>query len=216
MKNIIMAALAVLVLGTGAGHATILLDTIGGDAYGPPALGYPFQNVGDTPASLAIGVGFSAGTSTEINGILAYIYPAGSPASFTLGLMQADSSGAPAGSALYTTDILFADATQPVKLSDLHWSIDAGSNYFLVAIAEFGSQNSWQASSQQTGQVAAAGYPFTSWGVFDDSALPAAIISTENIPDVSGVPLHPSTWPMMALGVVLFGWVASRRKQAAI
>lgn len=208
MKTILAAATAIFLVGTSASHATVLLDTIGGDAYGAN-LGWSVLNVGSAPATQSIGLGFFAATSTQVNGIEAFIGPQQGAAltTFTLGIMEDNGSGLPDGTFLYQTN-LAADGAQPVLLNNLNWSIGAGS-YFLVAIADFGALNSWQFSSTQTGSFAyTAGEPNGSW-LAANSSLPAAIISTENI---SAVPLGSPALPSMVVGGLMIGWIASRRR----
>lgn len=218
MKTTLMAASAIFLAGICSSHATILKDTIGGDTYGAPgAIGWGVFDAGIFGAQ-SIGLGFSAAASTQVNGIEAYISPSDAlnPATgFTLGIMKDDGSGIPTGSFLYQSSIS-ADFTKPVILNDLNWSIGTGS-YFLVAIADFGTTNGWQRNPNLTGQFDfTAGDTNSNWLLFS-SFLPEAIISTENIPTrVLGVPLHSSSWPMMALGSALFGWLAFRRRQVAV
>jgi hypothetical protein len=219
MKTTLMAASAIFLAGICSSQATILRDTIGGDTYGAPgSTGWSVYDAGGLGAQ-SIGLGFSTAASTQVNGIKAFISPSdplNNPLTgFTLGIMQDNGSGIPTGSFLHQSSVS-ADLTNPVILNNLNWSIGTGS-YFLVAIAEFGTTNAWQMNPGLAGPFAFTfGDPNSNWTSFS-SALPEAIISTENIPTrVSGVPLHPSAWPMMALGSALFGWLAFQRRQVAV
>ncbi|WP_407184993.1 hypothetical protein [Bradyrhizobium centrosematis] len=208
MKTILAAATAILLVGTSTSYATILRDTIGGDTYGASA-GWGVQNVGSSPDTQSIGLGFLAAASTQVNGIEAFIGPQPGSAltTFTLGIMEDNGSGIPTGTFLYQTN-LAADSAHPVLLSNLNWSIGAGS-YFLVAIADFGALNSWQFNTTQTKPFAyTAGDPNSTW-LAANNYLPEAIISTENI---SAVPLGNPTLPSMVLGGLMMGWIASRRR----
>lgn len=208
MKTILAAATAIFLVGTSASHATILRDTIGGNAYGA-SLGWGVLNVGLAPDTQSIGLGFSTATSTQVNGIEAFIGPQPGAAltTFTLGIMADNGSGIPDGTFLHQTS-LAADSAHPVLLNNLNWSIGAGS-YFLVAIADFGALNSWQYNATQTGPFAfTAGQPNGNWLVADNF-LPAAIISTENI---SAVPLGSPALPSIVVGGLMVGWIASRRR----
>lgn len=208
MKTILAAATAIFLVGTSSSHATILRDTIGGDTYGA-STGWAVQNVGASPATQSIGLGFFTATSTQVNGIEAFIGP--QPGSlfttFTLGIMENNGSGIPTGTFLYQTN-LTADSAHPVLLNNLNWSIGAGS-YFLVAIADFGALKSWQFNTTQIGPFAySAGDPNGNW-LAANNYLPEAIVSTENI---SAVPLGNPTLPSMVLGGLMMGWIASRRR----
>ena len=208
MKTILAAATAIFLVGTSASHATILLDTIGGATYGAGP-GWGVVNVGAVPDTQSIGLGFFTATSTQVNGIEAFIGPQPGAAltTFTLGIMEADGFGLPNGSFLHQTS-LSADSAHPVLLNNLNWSIGAGS-YFLVAIAEYGTLNSWQYSATQAGPFAfTIGEPNGNW-LAANSSLPAAIISTENI---SAVPLGSPALPSMIVGGLMMGWIASRRR----
>ncbi|MBK3665322.1 hypothetical protein JJE66_29335 [Bradyrhizobium diazoefficiens] len=210
MKTILAAATAILLVGTGSSYATVLRDTIGGDAYGASS-GWGVQNVGSAPDTQSIGLGFLTATSTQVNGIEAFIGP--QPGSllttFTLGIMADNGSGIPTGTFLYQTS-LDADSAHPVLLNNLNWSIDAGS-YFLVAIADFATLNSWQFNTQQIGSFAfTAGDPNGNWlPANNNNYLPEATISTENI---SAVPLGNPTLPSVVLGGLMMGWIAVRRR----
>ena len=213
MKTILAAATAIFLAGTSASHATILRDTIGGDLYGP-GFGWPVQNVGSEPDTHSIGLGFFTATSTQVNGIEAYIGPqAGTlTTSFTLGIMKDNGSGIPTGALLHETS-LEADGAHSVLLNNLNWSIEAGS-YFLVAIADFGTLNSWRHNTRLTGSFAfTVGDPKGNWLATDkddpESYLPQAIISTENI---SAVPLGSPSLPSMVVGGLMMGWIVSRRR----
>lgn len=208
MKTILAAATAILLVGTGSSYATVLRDTIGGDAYGA-SLGWGVQNVGSAPDTQSIGLRFLTATSTQVNGIEAFIGP--QPGSllttFTLGIMADNGSGIPTGPFLQQTS-LTADGTHPVLLNNLNWSIDAGS-YFLVAIAEFGALDSWQRNQSQSDSFAFTfGEPNSNWKAAN-GYLPEAIISTENI---SAVPLGNPILPSVVLGGLMMGWIAIRRR----
>ena len=211
MKTILAAATTIFLLGTSASHATILRDTIGGDAYAYPGnVGYGVYDAGP-PASQSVGLKFFSAAATQVNGIEAYIGPQdrapGPTFFFTLGIMEDNGSGIPTGPFLHQMN-LAADSAHPVLLNNLNWSIGAGS-YFLVAIADFGTLNSWQSSTTQTGPWAFTfGDPESNW-LAANGSLPAAIISTENI---SAVPLGSPALPSMVVGGLLVGWIASRRR----
>ncbi|MBJ7401797.1 MAG: hypothetical protein JHD07_00195 [Bradyrhizobium sp.] len=208
MKTILAAATAIFLVGTSASHATVLLDTIGGATYGAGP-GWSVVNVGSSSDTQSIGLRFFTATSTQVNGIEAFIgpQPGAGLTTFTLGIMEDNGSGIPDGSFLHQTS-LAADSAQPVLLNNLNWSIGTGS-YFLVAIADFGALNSWQFNAAQTGSFAfTAGDPNGNW-LAANNFLPAAIISTENI---SAVPLGNPALPSMVVGGLMIGWIASRRR----
>ena len=212
MKTILAAATAIFLVGTSGSQATILRDTIGGDAYAyPGSVGYRVQNLGSNPFTQSIGLGFFSATSTQVKGIEAYIGPQeGAPGptfTFTIGIMEDTGSGIPSGTFLHETH-LAADSAHPVLLNNLNWSIGAGS-YFLVAIADLGTLNSWQYNTAQIGAfTGTAGEANGNW-LPGNGFLPAAIISTENIP---AVPLGSPALPSMVVGGLLVGWIANRRR----
>lgn len=210
MKTILAAATAIFLVGTSASQAIVLQDTIGGDAYAYPGnIGYGVYDAGSL-GSQSVGLRFFSAASTQVNGIQAYIGPqdgaTGPTFTFTLGIMK-DNAGIPSGTFLHKTH-LAADSAHPVLLNNLNWSIGVGS-YFLVAIADFGTLNSWQSSTTQAGLFALTfGGPNDNWLAVNGS-LPAAIISTENI---AAVPLSSPALPSMVVGGLMMGWIVSRRR----
>jgi hypothetical protein len=195
--------LAALAFTSTQASADILLNTI--TTTFQPDQGYGVSNANGLGQSVAIS--FSSPNATTITEVDAYIGMFhSSSGSITLGIM-ADASGKPSGSFLDSALVTLSE-TNPVVLSSLNWSINAGTTYWLTAMATNQTSAVWNQSTD-FGPVAHTTSNATGpW-------LTAARIPQPQVEIFAGVAAvpEPSTWAMMLLGFAGVGFMAYRRSR---
>jgi hypothetical protein len=199
------AFLAFLTAGVSSqASADVLLNTI--TSTFQPDSGYGVGNSHGAGQSIAISFSSpSATTITEVDALIGEFES--SPGTITLGIMT-DASGVPSGSFLDSTLVTLSE-TNPVTLSSLNWSINAGTTYWLTAIATDQTSAIWNQSTDFSNFASTPNNVDGPWiqiaGNSQEAPAPEVEIFAGAVPE-------PSTWAMMVLGFAGVGFMAYRRK----
>jgi hypothetical protein len=199
----VTSAIFFLVATSATQASVVLLDTLTGAPAFALGTGYSIFNLGF--ASQSVAVPFNSSNTWTITSIDTYISSQFADVTIDVGIM-ADSGGRPSGT--FLSKVTVGLTTDPLSLNSLDWAIDAGSKYWLAAVAQ-GDDASWG----QSGVQGTLG--FTSgdniWTT-EQNLLPAALIRADL---TSETPL-PGALALFASGLGGFGLLGLRRRQKTL